>query len=74
MRYIITVLEGLGKVSERRPKIRGDFIRGKLAGGAWCYIRPNCWIQGPSKNEIVAGIHDILTNVIAGPYNWFFAL
>ena len=67
MRYIITVLEGLGKVSERRPKIRGDFIRGKLAGGAWCCSRPNFWIQGPSKNEIVVGLQDSVTNLIAGP-------
>ena len=68
------MLEGLGKVPERHPQIRGSLICGKLAGGDWCFSQTNYWIQGPSKSEIVVGINDILTNVIAGPWNWFSAL
>ena len=68
------MLEGIGKVSDQRPQIRGALIRNKLAGGAWCCGRPNCWIQGPHKNEIAVGLQKILTNVIAGPWSWFFVL
>ena len=69
-----SVLEGLSTVSERRLQIRGVLICGKLEGGAWCCSRPNCLIQGPSKNEIVVVLNDILTNGISGPWIWFFAL
>ena len=60
------MLEGLGTVYEWRLQIRGALIRGKLVGGAWCCSRPNCWIKGPSKNEIVVVLHEILTNGISG--------
>ena len=68
------MLEGLHKVSEQRPKIRGAWICGKLTGGAWCCSWPNCWIQGTSKKEIFVGIHGILINVISGLWNFFRAI
>ena len=68
------MLEGLGTVSEWRLKIRGALVHGKLVSGAWCCNWPNCWIQGPSKNEIFVVLPDILTNGISGPWIWFFAL
>ena len=74
IRYIITVIEGIGVASERRPLIRGALIRGKMMGGAWCCRQPNCWIQGPSKNRISVGLRERVTNAIAGPWNLLCAL
>ena len=70
-RCFISVLEGIGTVSEWRLKIRGALICGKLVGGAWCCSRPNCWIQGTSENEIVVVLHNISTNGIPDPYIYF---
>ena len=72
--YIINVIEGIGIASERRLQIRGSLIRGKMVVGAWCCRQPNFWIQGPSKNIIVAGLPDRVTNAITGPWNWFCTL
>ena len=69
IRYIITVIEGICVASERRLLIRGALICVKMMGCSWCCRRPNCWIQGPSKNIIVVGLRDIVTNAIAGPWN-----
>ena len=68
IRYIITVIEGIGVASERRLLIRGALVRGKMMGGAWCCRQPNCWIQGPSKNRIVVGIRNSVTNASADPW------
>ena len=66
------MLEGLDTVSERRLQIRDALICGKLSGGAWCFSWTKCWIQGPSKNEIVVVLHDILTTAFLGPWIGFF--
>ena len=69
IRYIITMIEEVDVASERRPWIRGILIFCKMVGGAWCCRRPIFWIQGPSKNGIVVGLHGRVTNTIAGPWN-----